>query len=153
MRSRFTMVGSTSLDVLEPESLFKIFFVCLYFFSICLYLVRVKFHFCLVFFSTQPFFFNGNISFEAMQLTESSVAEIDLVPLSVTLFSCLIFGLEYGVIAGIAVNLVLLLYVSARPRLTIEEQTIDGLPILFVEPKQSLSFPAAEYLRERVMLW
>nr|XP_034193184.1 sodium-independent sulfate anion transporter-like isoform X1 [Osmia lignaria] len=79
--------------------------------------------------------------------------KIDLIPLTVTLFSCLAIGPEYGMIAGIAVNLILLLYFAARPGLLIEERVIDGLKILFVSPKQSLSYPAAEYLRERVMSW
>ncbi|XP_012145962.2 sodium-independent sulfate anion transporter isoform X2 [Megachile rotundata] len=79
--------------------------------------------------------------------------KIDLIPLTVTLFSCLAIGPEYGMIAGIAVNLILLLYFAARPGLLIEERLIDGLKILFVSPKQSLSYPAAEYLRERVMSW
>lgn len=56
-------------------------------------------------------------------------------------------------IAGITVNLVLLLYLSARPSLVIEEKNVNNLTILFVRPKQSLSFPAAEYLREQVMTW
>ncbi|XP_076763779.1 sodium-independent sulfate anion transporter isoform X2 [Xylocopa sonorina] len=79
--------------------------------------------------------------------------KIDLVPLTVTLLSCLAIGPEYGMIAGIAVNLILLLYFAARPGLLIEERVVDGLTILFVSPKQSLSYPAAEYLRERVMSW
>ncbi|XP_076667301.1 sodium-independent sulfate anion transporter isoform X2 [Andrena cerasifolii] len=79
--------------------------------------------------------------------------KIDLIPLTVTLLSCLVIGPEYGMIAGIAVNLILLLYFAARPGLLIEERVVDGLTILFVSPKQSLSYPAAEYLRERVMYW
>lgn len=81
------------------------------------------------------------------------LVEIDLIPLTVTLLSCLAIGPEYGMIAGIAVNLILLLYFAARPGLLIEERVVDGLTILFVSPKQSLSYPAAEYLRERVMSW
>ncbi|XP_001120853.1 sodium-independent sulfate anion transporter isoform X2 [Apis mellifera] len=79
--------------------------------------------------------------------------KIDLIPLTVTLSSCLAIGPEYGMIGGIVVNLILLLYFAARPGLLIEERVVDGLTILFVSPKQSLSYPAAEYLRERVMSW
>lgn len=78
---------------------------------------------------------------------------IDLIPLIVTMISCLVISLEYGMIAGIVVNLVLLLYFVARPGLLIEDRVVNGLSILFVSPKQSLSFPAAEYLREQVMEW
>ncbi|XP_076379252.1 sodium-independent sulfate anion transporter isoform X1 [Megalopta genalis] len=79
--------------------------------------------------------------------------KIDLIPLTVTFLSCLAIGSEYGLIAGIVVNLILLLYFTARPGLLIEERVVDGLTILFVSPKQSLSYPAAEYLRECVMSW
>ncbi|XP_051175949.1 sodium-independent sulfate anion transporter-like isoform X2 [Leptopilina boulardi] len=80
--------------------------------------------------------------------------KIDIIPLTVTLVCSLIFGPEYGMLAGITINLMLLLYFTARPGLIIEERTVDdGLIILFVSPKQSLSFPAAEYLREQVMSW
>ncbi|XP_066592490.1 sodium-independent sulfate anion transporter-like [Prorops nasuta] len=75
----------------------------------------------------------------------------DILPLTVTLLTCLSLSLEYGIIAGVLVNLVLLLYFTARPGLLIEERSIDSLTVLFVSPKQSLSFPAAEYLREQVM--
>lgn len=70
-----------------------------------------------------------------------------------TLSSCLAIGLEYGMIAGIVVNLILLLYFAARPGLLIEERVVDDPTILFVSLKQSLSYPAAEYLRERITSW
>ncbi|XP_043502293.1 sodium-independent sulfate anion transporter-like [Polistes fuscatus] len=79
---------------------------------------------------------------------------IDIVPLMVTLICCLALSLEYGMIAGIAINLIHLLYFTARPGLLIEERVVDNdITVLFVIPKQSLSFPAAEYLREQVMEW
>ncbi|XP_044584519.1 sodium-independent sulfate anion transporter-like isoform X1 [Cotesia glomerata] len=79
--------------------------------------------------------------------------KIDILPLSVTLVCCLLINLEYGMIIGILLNLILLLYFSARPGLTIEERNIEGVDVLLVAPEQSLSFPAAEYLRERVIEW
>lgn len=45
----------------------------------------------------------------------SNVTGTDLIPLGATLLSCLLIGLEYGMIIGIAVNLLILLYHSARP--------------------------------------
>ncbi|XP_047360090.1 sodium-independent sulfate anion transporter isoform X1 [Vespa velutina] len=79
--------------------------------------------------------------------------KIDLVPLIVTLICCLGLSLEYGMIVGIVVNLIHLLYFAARPGLLIEERVINDITVLFVLPKQSLSFPAAEYLREQVLEW
>lgn len=65
--------------------------------------------------------------------------------------TCLALSLDYGMAIGITINLLLLLYFTARPGLKIEERNVDGMKILFVSPQQSLSFPAAEYLRESVM--
>ncbi|KAL7303389.1 hypothetical protein TKK_0004574 [Trichogramma kaykai] len=79
--------------------------------------------------------------------------KIDLIPLIVTLITCLAFGLDYGMLIGIASNLLSLLYYAARPEVIFEERTENGASILLVMPQQSLSFPAAEYLRERVMNW
>ncbi|XP_015597943.1 sodium-independent sulfate anion transporter isoform X2 [Cephus cinctus] len=77
--------------------------------------------------------------------------KIDLLPLTVTQLSCIFLGLEYGMLLGIAINMGLLLYFTARPGVSIENREVDGKTILFVSPMQSLSFPAAEYLRERVL--
>ena len=76
-----------------------------------------------------------------------------MLPLTVTLVSCLLLGLDYGMAIGITLNILLLLYFTARPGLTIEERSVDGKKLLLVAPQQSLSFPAAEYLRETVMNW
>lgn len=76
-----------------------------------------------------------------------------MLPLTATLLICLMFGLEYGMVIGIAINLLLLLYFTARPGLIISERNIDDKNYLLVLPAQSLSFPAAEYLRESVMNW
>ncbi|XP_068989765.1 sodium-independent sulfate anion transporter isoform X3 [Neodiprion pinetum] len=77
--------------------------------------------------------------------------KIDLMPLTVTLVSCVFLSLEDGMIIGIVVNLVLLLYFTARPGVLVQEETVDGISILIITPRQSLSFPAAEYLREQVI--
>lgn len=76
-----------------------------------------------------------------------------MVPLTVTLICCLVLGLEKGMMAGIVVNLAVLLYFVARPGLSIEERAVDDLMVIYVSPKQSLSFPAAEYLRDQVIIW
>lgn len=82
----------------------------------------------------------------------SLVAELDLVPLTVTLIFCIFLSLEYGMIIGILVNLVLLLYFTARPGVLVEEEVVQGNRILLITPRQSLSFPAAEYLRQEVIV-
>ena len=71
----------------------------------------------------------------------------------VTLAICLAFGLEIGMLVGIVANLVLLLHRTARPTILFEESCVNEQRILVVIPQQSINFPAAEYLRERVMRW
>ncbi len=45
--------------------------------------------------------------------------ELDLIPLFVTFSFCLFLSLEIGIIIGTAVNLAMLLYATARPRIKI----------------------------------
>lgn len=70
-----------------------------------------------------------------------------------TLIASLILGVEYGILIGIAVNLVILLYFTARPPISMEERPLIGNtgPVFMVTPGQRLHFPAAEYLREKVI--
>jgi len=46
-------------------------------------------------------------------------SEMDLLPWGMTFFFTLIFGLEYGIITGLAVSAIYLLYYAARPRVKI----------------------------------
>lgn len=76
-------------------------------------------------------------------------SEIELIPFYTTLLACIFLGLEYGILVGLAVNIVFVLYVSARPSIEIEQ---DLLPQVFlVTPSRSLQYPAAEYIREKIM--
>ncbi|XP_011503518.1 PREDICTED: sodium-independent sulfate anion transporter-like, partial [Ceratosolen solmsi marchali] len=79
--------------------------------------------------------------------------KFDLLVLLATLLSCLSFGLEIGMIIGIITNILMILYDTARPALIIEERSVDDKMILFVSPQQSLTFPSAEYIKQRVMTW
>ncbi|KAJ8978075.1 hypothetical protein NQ317_000633 [Molorchus minor] len=74
--------------------------------------------------------------------------KLDLIPLSATLFSSLALSLEYGILIGIATNMVYLLYASARPKLNISNPTID---VYVVRPKTGLYFAAAEHLRDTII--
>lgn len=72
---------------------------------------------------------------------------IDLIPLGATFLCCLLLGLEYGMVIGIAVNLLILLYHSARPPVDTKWTEVNGCNVLVVKPAQSLAFPSAEYVR------
>ncbi|XP_026750150.2 sodium-independent sulfate anion transporter-like [Galleria mellonella] len=75
----------------------------------------------------------------------------DLVPAFATFALCLTVGVELGILAGVAVNVMFLLYPSARPQLDAEIVTnANGLKYLLVTVDNSLYFPGIEYIRQYV---
>lgn len=79
------------------------------------------------------------------------LSETDLIPLFATFFACLFIGLEYGILIGVATNLLFVLYPSARPPVKIEERKIITYDVYIVTPTKNLLFPSAEYVREKIM--
>lgn len=77
--------------------------------------------------------------------------KLDLIPLFATFFACLFLGLEYGIVIGVGINLLFILYPSARPPVKIEEEKLPQGDVFIITPSRNLHFPAAEYLREKVM--
>ncbi|XP_015838375.2 sodium-independent sulfate anion transporter isoform X2 [Tribolium castaneum] len=79
--------------------------------------------------------------------------KLDLVPFLTTLLCCLFISLEYGILIGIGVNLLFVLYASARPKLTITKEKISDSrgEVFVITPKDTLYFPAAEHLRDVVL--
>lgn len=75
----------------------------------------------------------------------------DLIPTFVTFLLCLIIGVEYGILVGVGINLVFLLYPSARPTIHVEKCVTDsGAEYLLVTPGNSLYFPAVDFIRQSV---
>ncbi|NWI95932.1 S2611 protein, partial [Pitta sordida] len=72
------------------------------------------------------------------------VKRLDLVPLCVTFLLCF-WEIQYGIVAGVLVSGVLLLYSIARPPVKV----LEG-DVLLVQPESSLHFPAMECLRDTV---
>ncbi|XP_038021409.2 sodium-independent sulfate anion transporter isoform X3 [Anas platyrhynchos] len=70
------------------------------------------------------------------------VKRLDLVPLCVTFLFCF-WEVQYGIVAGVLVSGVLLLYSIARPPLK-----VSGQGTLLVQLGSSLHFPAIEHLRD-----
>ncbi|XP_010719732.1 sodium-independent sulfate anion transporter, partial [Meleagris gallopavo] len=70
------------------------------------------------------------------------VKRLDLVPLCVTFLLCF-WEVQYGIMAGVLVSGILLLYSVARPPIKVLEQGV-----LLVQPGSSLHFPAADHLRD-----
>ncbi|KAJ6658512.1 hypothetical protein lerEdw1_020067 [Lerista edwardsae] len=76
--------------------------------------------------------------------TCSSLAGLDLVPLCITFLLCF-WEVQYGIMAGVLVSGVLLLYPIARPRIKVLEHEA-----LLIQPASGLCFPAIEFLRNAV---
>ncbi|XP_033374582.1 sodium-independent sulfate anion transporter isoform X2 [Parus major] len=72
------------------------------------------------------------------------VKRLDLVPLCVTFLLCF-WEVQYGILAGVLVSGILLLYSLARPPIKVSEGAV-----LLVQPGSSLHFPAVEHLRDSV---
>uniref|UniRef100_A0A8D0EXM7 Solute carrier family 26 member 11 n=1 Tax=Strix occidentalis caurina TaxID=311401 RepID=A0A8D0EXM7_STROC len=70
------------------------------------------------------------------------VKRLDLVPLCVTFLLCF-WEVQYGIVAGMLVSGILLLYSIARPPVS------EG-DALLVQPGSSLHFPAIEHLRDTI---
>ncbi|XP_047106125.1 sodium-independent sulfate anion transporter-like [Schistocerca piceifrons] len=71
----------------------------------------------------------------------------DLIPGFATLFACLILQLELGILVGIGLNVVFILYNVARPKIMIEtKKTAEGTEYLELTPDRCLIFPSVEYV-------
>ncbi|KAM4843303.1 sodium-independent sulfate anion transporter, partial [Thomomys bottae] len=73
------------------------------------------------------------------------VKRLDLLPLCVTFLLCF-WEVQYGILAGTLVSLLLLLHSAARPKMQVSEG-----PVLVLQPASALHFPATEALREAVL--
>lgn len=76
---------------------------------------------------------------------------IDIVPYFLTLSTCLLIDLEYGIVVGVIFSLCILLYMMARPKLTIVlRKTPTGESFLYVKPDRSVLFPSIEYMKVKI---
>ncbi|XP_054987839.1 sodium-independent sulfate anion transporter isoform X3 [Sorex araneus] len=73
------------------------------------------------------------------------VKRLDLLPFGATFLLCF-WEVQYGILAGVLVSLLVLLHSVARPALQVSEG-----PLLVVRPASGLHFPAVEALREAVL--
>ncbi|XP_069685809.1 sodium-independent sulfate anion transporter isoform X3 [Periplaneta americana] len=75
----------------------------------------------------------------------------DLIPTFVTFITCLVLAVEYGILIGVGINLIFLLYPSARPTIHVEKAaTRSGVEYLQVTPSNSLYFPAVDFIRTSI---
>ncbi|CAG5101314.1 Similar to Slc26a11: Sodium-independent sulfate anion transporter (Mus musculus) [Cotesia congregata] len=90
------------------------------------------------------------IEYEVVKLMWKS-SKKDLIPMFATFFLCLVIGVEYGILVGVGINLMFLLYPSARPTIHVEKCVTDsGTDYLLVIPGNSLYFPAVDFIKQFV---
>ncbi|KAI8120935.1 hypothetical protein FF38_05431 [Lucilia cuprina] len=75
----------------------------------------------------------------------------DFLPFLITLFVCLFWSLEYGILCGIIANLFYILYSSARPQLRLYIYKLLDYEFAMVDVKQTLDYASAEYLNEKLL--
>ncbi|ALC47618.1 maker244 [Drosophila busckii] len=73
----------------------------------------------------------------------------DLIPGLSAFFACLVMPLQLGILVGIGINVIFILYQAARPKLSIETLTTSsGLRYLMLTPDRCLIFPSMEFVRK-----
>ncbi|XP_050408906.1 sodium-independent sulfate anion transporter isoform X1 [Patella vulgata] len=73
--------------------------------------------------------------------------KLDLGLLLITFISSLVIGIEYGILVGVGLSILMVLYPLARPRIKYTTQE----DILVVQPDQGMRFPSAEYISETII--
>lgn len=76
----------------------------------------------------------------------------DLIATCATFVFCLAIGVEYGILVGVGINIVFLLYPSARPTVYVDKtKTSNGaIDYVVITPGNSLYFPAVDFLKTSV---
>lgn len=75
----------------------------------------------------------------------------DIIPFFATFFCSLLFGLEYGILVGIGINILFTLYNTSRPNISFDIEKVSNNVLLIVTPDQSLIYSSAEYFKYTVI--
>lgn len=74
--------------------------------------------------------------------------KIDLIPGFSAFIACLVFPVQIGIFVGIGVNMIFILYYSARPKVNLNcLETSCGQTFLMLTPDRCLIFPSIEFVR------
>ncbi|XP_059472338.1 sodium-independent sulfate anion transporter [Neocloeon triangulifer] len=77
--------------------------------------------------------------------------KLDLIPGLGTFIFCLGIKLEIGIIVGVGINILFILYQAARPKISMERLfTRDGAEYIMLTPDRCLIFPSVDYVRNLV---
>ncbi|XP_014240670.1 sodium-independent sulfate anion transporter-like [Cimex lectularius] len=76
----------------------------------------------------------------------------DIIPMFATFITCLLIGVELGILIGVGINIALLLFYSAKPNIKTEKsQSENGIEYMCVKPNSSIYFPGVEHFRYTVL--
>lgn len=76
---------------------------------------------------------------------------IDLVPFVSTFIVSLLFGVDFGILAGTLVNFLMTIFKASRPRIDFKVETVDEFNVLIVTPDQSLNYSSAEFFKQTIL--
>ncbi|XP_055902908.1 sodium-independent sulfate anion transporter [Eupeodes corollae] len=65
--------------------------------------------------------------------------------------ACVMFGVEVGLLVGIIITVSYLLYLWARPDVTVKIDSIDEMQYISVTPGNGIYFPAINYIRGKIL--
>ncbi|CAH0718789.1 unnamed protein product, partial [Brenthis ino] len=75
----------------------------------------------------------------------------ELFILFATICVCLFFGLEYGIMAGIVIDAVSLLFSTARPKIEVNTLNTAKKDVILLCLPQNLSYCAADHVRRKIL--
>lgn len=76
----------------------------------------------------------------------------DLIPATVCFLVCVLYELEFGILAGVVVQLIFVLYHTARPGIQVQIKQVPGTSqeYLYIAPDQGIVFPSVSYVRNLI---
>lgn len=75
----------------------------------------------------------------------------DLIPGIAAFIACLALPIEYGILVGIGLNVLFILYHAARPKIHLDQLiTPCGIKYLMLTPDRSLIFPSSDFVRNLI---
>jgi len=80
-------------------------------------------------------------------------SEIDLIPAFATFFTCLFWALEWGILIGVGIQILVILYHAARPKVNVEHRILNGIQnsnYIYVTLDSSIIFPSVSYVRHQI---
>lgn len=90
--------------------------------------------------------------FEVSEVVEIyRTRRIDLVPFLSTFIVSLLYGVDFGILAGTLVNFLMIIFKSSRPQIKFELDIVNEFDVLIVTPDQSLNYSSAEFFKQTIL--